>query len=101
RQAIKAGVPAIVVGSGLYATDDFVVPASSSHTLVSSLLRGQLGFRGLILSDDLTEPAITSTEETPTAVVKAIGAGVDMVYVSGDDAAIADSYAALLAAAKK
>jgi hypothetical protein len=101
REAIKDGVPAIVVSTGLYATDDFVVPGTSSRTIVGSLLRGQLGFRGLILSDDLTEPAITSTEETPTAVVEAIGAGVDMVYVSGDDAAIADSYAALLAAAKK
>ena len=100
RAAIRAGVPAIVVGSGLYTTDDFVVPASSSHTLVSSLLRGQLGFRGLVLSDDLTEPAITSTEKTPDAAVGAIGAGVDMVYVSGDDGAIKDSYDALLAAAK-
>jgi beta-N-acetylhexosaminidase len=100
RAAIRAGIPAIVVGSGLYVTDDFVVPASNSRTLVSSVLRGQLGFRGLVLSDDLTEPAITSTMKPPDAAVGAIVAGVDMVYVSGDDAAIKSSYDALLAAAK-
>jgi beta-N-acetylhexosaminidase len=100
RAAVRAGVPAIVIGPGLYATDDFVVPASQSRAVVSTLLRGQLGFRGLAIADDLTEPAITTSTTPPEAAVASIAAGVDMVYVSGDDAVVRETYSALLAAAK-
>jgi beta-N-acetylhexosaminidase len=100
RAAVRAGAPAIVIGHGLYVTDDFVVPASLSPTVSSNLLRGQLGFRGLAISDDLTLPAITTTTPVAEAALRSIGAGVDMVYVPGPGAVIEDTYNALLKAAK-
>jgi beta-N-acetylhexosaminidase len=100
RTVIRAGVPAIVVGHGLYATDDFVVPASQSRAIAQNLLRGQLGFRGLAIADDLTQPAITTTMGAPEAAVASLQAGVDMVYVSGPDSVVGETYDALVAAAK-
>ena len=101
RAAVRAGAPAIVVGHGLYVTDDFVVPASLSPAVSTNLLRGQIGFRGLAISDDLTLPAITTSTRVPEAALRSIGAGLDMVYVPGDQAVIDDTYDALLNAARR
>ena len=102
RAAIKAGAPAIVVGHGNYATDDFVTPASLSKTLTTNLLRGGLGFRGVAISDDLASPAITTTQPSvPEAAVAAIGAGIDMVWISGPPSVQARVYRAILAAIRK
>lgn len=83
--AIEAGVPGIVVGHGLYGLDDFVTPASMSETIVTGLLRDDLGFEGLAIADDVTAPAITATLRPERAAVDAVRAGVDLVYVSQDD----------------
>jgi beta-N-acetylhexosaminidase len=100
RAAIRAGAPAIVVGPGLYVTDDFVVPASQSSAVARDLLRGQLGFNGVAIADDLTSPAIATTTAVPDAALNALNAGLDMVYVPGPDAAVDEAYAGLVAAAK-
>jgi beta-N-acetylhexosaminidase len=101
RAVIRAGVPAIVVGHGLYATDDFVVPASQSKALAQNLLRGQLGFRGVAIADDLTLPAITTTTGVPAAALRSLRAGLDMVYVPGPPALVRQTYASLLASARR
>jgi beta-N-acetylhexosaminidase len=95
RAAIKAGVPGIVVGHGLYGVDDFVTPASTSETLVTDVLRKDLGFDGVAIADDLTAPAITSSFRSTAAAVHAIAAGIDMVYVSQDDDLQGDVFDAL------
>jgi beta-N-acetylhexosaminidase len=100
RAVIRAGVPAIVVGHGLYAYDDFVVPASQSRTVVQQLLRGQLGFRGVAIADDLTLPAITTTTSVPDAALRSLTAGLDMVYVPGPEPLVRQTYDKLLAAAR-
>jgi beta-N-acetylhexosaminidase len=101
RAAIRAGAPAILVGHGLYVTDDFVVPASLSSAVSTNLLRNQLGFRGVAIADDLTQPAITTSTTTPEAALRAIAAGVDMVYVPGPDGVIEDTYTALAGGIKR
>lgn len=102
RAAIRAGAPAIVVGHGNYAPDDFVVPASLSKTFTTDLLRGGLGFRGVAISDDLAAAAITTTQPSVAeAAVAAIVAGVDMVWISGPPAVQARAYRAILAAIRK
>jgi beta-N-acetylhexosaminidase len=101
RAAVRAGTPAVVVGHGLYVTDDFVVPASLSSAVSTNLLRNQLGFKGLAIADDLTLPAITASTPTPEAALRAIGAGVDMVYVPGPDSVIEATYAALVQGIKR
>lgn len=101
RAAVRAGAPAIVIGHGLYVTDDFVVPASLSSAVSANLLRGQIGFRGVAIADDLTLPAITTTTRVAEAALRSIGAGVDMVHVPGPPAVIDDTYEALLNAARR
>jgi beta-N-acetylhexosaminidase len=101
RAALRSGVPAIVVGHGLYASDDFVVPASQSRNIAQNLLRGQLGFRGVAIADDLTLPAVTTTSAVPAAALRSLRAGLDMVYVPGPPALVRETYDALLTAARQ
>ncbi|MBA3421543.1 MAG: hypothetical protein H0U12_06560, partial [Thermoleophilaceae bacterium] len=83
RVAIDAGTHAIVVGHGLYGTDDFVVPASASRFVLTDLLRDELGFEGLAITDDLAAGAITIPSSSAEAGVASIAAGADMVRLSG------------------
>ncbi|HYZ70540.1 MAG TPA: glycoside hydrolase family 3 N-terminal domain-containing protein [Thermoleophilaceae bacterium] len=83
RVAIDAGAQAIVVGHGLYGTDDFAVPASASRFLLTDLLRGELGFEGLAIADDLAARAITITQSSSEAAVASVAAGADMARLSG------------------
>jgi beta-N-acetylhexosaminidase len=100
RAAIDAGLPGMVVGHGLYGVDDFVTPASTSETIVTDLLRDDLGFGGVAIADDVTAPAITASFRTSAAAVDAVRAGVDMVYVSGGEEQRRDVYDALLEAVR-
>lgn len=101
RAAVRAGTPAIVVGHGLYVTDDFVVPASLSSAVSTNLLRNQLGFRGVAIADDLTLPAVTTSTPTPEAALRAIAAGLDMVYVPGPASLVAQTHGALVNGIKR
>jgi beta-N-acetylhexosaminidase len=66
------------------ALDPSGAPASLSRAVVTDLLRGRLGFQGLVLTDDLTGMrAITDGYSDGDAAVRAISAGVDMVIMSG------------------
>jgi len=101
RAAIRAGTPAIVVGHGLYVTDDFVVPATLSSAVSTNLLRNQLGFRGVAIADDLTLPAVTTSTPTPEAALRSIAAGVDMVFVPGPSDVVNETYDALVNGIKR
>lgn len=59
-------------------------PASLSAPIVNHLLRGQLGYRGLVVSDDLEMGAVASLDRTGSAAVAAVGAGCDLVLYSSD-----------------
>ncbi len=83
RAAIKARVPAIVVGNASYDTDDFVTPASLSKAVTTGLLRRKLRFRGVAITDDLAAGAVAAVASAPDAAVQAVKAGADMVYISG------------------
>jgi beta-N-acetylhexosaminidase len=92
--AIKAGIPGIVVGEGLYEPDNFVTPAALSQKMIGGLLRKQLRFGGVAITDDLADPGVSSFAQVPDAAVQAIKAGADMVYISG---ALSDQEAAYTA----
>jgi beta-N-acetylhexosaminidase len=68
---------AVMVGHGQYPAFDNR-PASLSRVIITDLLRRQLGFTGLVLTDDLEMGAIQSLER---AVVEAVEAGADMLLV--------------------
>jgi beta-N-acetylhexosaminidase len=100
RAAIRAGAPAITMSNGLYVTDDFVTPGSLSPALIGGLLRRDLGFRGIVITDDLADPGVTALTTIPQASVAAIRAGADLLYVSGPPAEQQAAYDAVLKAAR-
>lgn len=100
RAAIAAGVPAVVLSHALYPMNDFTAPASLTKAIATDLLRGELGFAGVAIADDLADPAITSSYSVPEAAVMAIRAGADMVFVSGSEGDQQAAYTAVLRAAQ-
>ena len=94
RSAIAAGARLVMVSSASYpALDPAAQPAVFSRPIVSGLLRGKLGFRGVVVTDALDAPAAAAT---PHAPARAIGAGVDLLLYTGERASEA-GYASLLA----
>ena len=59
-----------------------VVPSSVSPEIITDLLRGQLGFAGLVITDCLEMNAITNTLGIESAAVRALQAGADIVLIS-------------------
>ena len=77
REAIAAGVAFIMTAHVLVPSLDEERPATLSPRIVQALLRDELGFEGVILSDDLEMKAIAKTYAVPDAAVQAIAAGCD------------------------
>ena len=98
--AIKAGVPGIVVSNGLYVYDDFVTPATLSRRVITGLLRGKLGFEGVALTSDLTDPGVTALEPPARSAVQALRAGADLLYLSAPPSDQAAAYRAVVAAVR-
>jgi beta-N-acetylhexosaminidase len=90
-----------MLGHGLYSTDEFVTPASQSSALATGILRKDLRFGGVAVTDDLESPAITSTQSIPDAAVASIKAGADMVWISGPRSDQSAAYLAVLNAARQ
>jgi beta-N-acetylhexosaminidase len=91
----------VTIGHALYPFNDFTMPASLSKQVASDLLRRQLGFKGVALTDDLADPAITVIHTIPGAAVRALRAGVDMLYVSGGAGDQQAAYVAVLRAVQR
>jgi len=88
------------MSNGLYVTDDFVTQGSLSPALIGGLLRRDLGFRGVVITDDLADPGVTALTTVPEAAVDAIRAGADLLYISGPPAQQQAAYEAVLKAAR-
>jgi len=85
-QAIQAGVQAIMTAH-LYvpALDPTPgLPATLSPLILAQLLRKEMGFKGLIVTDAMTMGGITNTFTAQEAALKAVEAGVDMVLLPPD-----------------
>jgi len=100
RAAFKAGAPAVVISNGLYAPDDFVTPGSLSKSIATDLLRAELKFEGIAITDDLADPSVTALGTVPDAAVQAVKAGADMVQISGSPGDQQAAYVAVLRAVR-
>jgi len=85
RAAIDAGVATIMTAHVLVPSLDEKRPASLSRRIVHELLREELKFEGVILSDDLEMKAVAAEFEVPSAAVMAIQAGCDGVLICSGD----------------
>ncbi|OGD29889.1 MAG: hypothetical protein A2Y56_08545 [Candidatus Aminicenantes bacterium RBG_13_63_10] len=86
RQAIDTGVHAVMVAHLAVPALDPIpsTPASLSPAIVTGLLRGQLGFQGLIVSDAMDMGGITTLHPAGEAAVLAVLAGIDLVLLPAD-----------------
>ena len=94
---INAGTPAIMTTHIIFPAIDPERPATLSHKVMTGLLREQLGFSGLIITDCLEMKAIEDNYGVEAAVL-AFEAGVDLLLVCHTPATQRAMYAAVLAA---
>lgn len=72
-----------------------LLPASLSHTLVTQILKEQLGFSGLVITDSMQMGAITNTYSSGEAAVLALQAGCDIILMPQN---LPEAFDAVLAA---
>lgn len=86
RAAIEAEVASIMTAHVLLPALDEELPATLSPRVVDAILKREMGYRGLVLSDDLEMKAIAQRYGAADAAVRAIAAGCDAFLVCGPDA---------------
>ena len=69
----------------LYPAFDDEQPATLSREIITGLLREELGFDGLIATDDMEMAAVSERHSVEDGTVRAVAAGCDMVLVCGTD----------------
>ncbi|HTP57819.1 MAG TPA: glycoside hydrolase family 3 N-terminal domain-containing protein, partial [Spirochaetia bacterium] len=102
RILIREGIPAVMTGHLAFPRIlGSLTPASLSPYFLQSLLRDKLGFRGIVITDDKEmEGVLADGLDTPTACLRALEAGNDMVLVSHTPATQELTWKALAAAAR-
>ncbi|MCU1543153.1 MAG: Beta-N-acetylhexosaminidase [Microbacteriaceae bacterium] len=82
RAEIGAGAQSIMMSSATYTAIDPTAPALFSESVVSGLLRDELGFDGVIMTDDVAASAQVQAWAPADRAILAIEAGCDMVLVA-------------------
>jgi beta-N-acetylhexosaminidase len=83
QAAIEHGLGAVMIGHLLVKAIDPERPASLSRAIIEDLLRRELGFDGLVVSDALEMGALAQYGDLPVVVELAIDAGIDLAILSG------------------
>lgn len=87
KSSIKAGVDAIMtahIAIPKLEENEEIIPATISYNIMTKLLRNELGFNGLIVTDALIMNSIVDEMDFVQAAVKAIKAGCDIILVPPD-----------------
>jgi beta-N-acetylhexosaminidase len=80
----EGAVDAVMTAHVFNRSLDAEYPATLSRATVTGLLRGQLGFSGVVVSDDMRMDAIARHYGVGEATVLALAAGVDVLLISDD-----------------
>lgn len=100
RAAIGARVPLVMVGHARYPALDRTRIASQSRPIVEGLLRDELGFRGVVVTDSLEAQASLATGSITKVSERALRAGADLLLLTGRGS-YAPVYEHVLAAASR
>jgi beta-N-acetylhexosaminidase len=95
--AVRTGVPMVMVGHIVYPAIDPTRPASLSPEAIG-MLRGELGFDGVVVTDDLAMTGATGGGTVARAAVKAVKAGADLLIISSPPQQQAAAYDAVVGA---
>lgn len=90
RAAVDAGMPAVMT-SNARVPGLTTIPASLSYAATRRVLRRDLGFTGLVITDSLSAGAVRAAGyDVPDAAVRALEVGADMVLFNADPPQVAD-----------
>lgn len=82
KRAVDKGVPAIMTAHIVFTQIDPKYPATMSEALIGDLLRRDLGYDGVVMTDDLDMAAVHEFYGVGDAAVKAVKAGADILLVA-------------------
>tara|TARA_B100001123_G_scaffold38637_4_gene39929 strand:+ start:9775 stop:10830 length:1056 start_codon:yes stop_codon:yes gene_type:complete len=85
RTAVSVDVAMIMTAHVLYPALDEKRPATISKNVITEVLRQELGFKGVVATDDLTMKALTSEWSVEDAAVESIAAGCDLLLLCEPD----------------
>jgi beta-N-acetylhexosaminidase len=100
-RAVARTAPVVIVSNSVYAAYDGVTPAVLLPDVVGGLLRRDLGFKGVVMTDDLVSTAPVLGQSVARSAVEAVEAGADILYVSGGTAQQEAAYQAVLRAVRR
>jgi beta-N-acetylhexosaminidase len=100
RAAIDESVPLVMLSHASYPALDVQRIASQSRPIVSRLLRRQLGYEGVVVTDSLEAAAVLARSGVAEAAERSIRAGADLILMTGS-ASWNDVYPHLLAEARR
>lgn len=99
QKGIDAGAEFVMMGHISYPNIlNSDIPSSLSYTMVSEILRQEMGFEGIIITDGMNMGAIANRYNSASAAVQAVQAGVDMILMPNDFRA---AYEGLLGAVRE
>ena len=85
QAGVDAGASALMTAHTIFPAYDEEYPATLSKKILTDLLRGEMGFDGIIVSDAIGMAAILKKWPLPQACAMAIKAGVDTILLKADD----------------
>ena len=101
RTSIGNDIPLIMLSNATYTAYDAANAAGWSHAIAVSLLRDELGFTGVSITDSLDGTAHARGLSTSSLAIRAAQAGTDMLLVTGTEASTKVVYQTLLSDALK
>jgi beta-N-acetylhexosaminidase len=96
RRAVANDVPLIMLSNAVYDAYDRRHAAGWSRAIGTTLLRGELGFRGVTITDSLDGAANARGISTTRFAIQAARAGTDLLLLTGSEAASRGVYRALV-----
>ena len=83
RAAVAEAVPLVMISHALYPALDNERIASQSTAIATDLLRGELGFHGVAVTDSLEAQAVLDRSGIATGAERSVEAGVDLILMTG------------------
>lgn len=100
RSLLAQGPAVVMMATAVYDRIDPALPAAFSAPVVAGLLREEVGFDGVVMTDDLSAPAQVERWTPGDRAVLALEAGVDLLLVSADPSVYPQMRAAVLERAR-
>ena len=100
-RAIDNGADVVMVAHILLPKLDDQFPASMSKKIMTEILRKQLNFKGVVITDDMTMQAVTNHFTIGRAAVESVKAGSDIILVAHDYNKIVETISSLKTAVQK